>query len=104
MCIPIAAMMMSVVFVDVLVIQMRINTMMMMVIRRIISPIIGRIPWVVVSNPKIIVNNRRINVNRLDDVIFTINIGVANDLYGCRFGFRFFFHQNGSHVLINVFS
>ena len=92
MCIPIAAMMMSVVFVDVLVIQMRINTMMMMVIRRIISPIIGRIPRVVVSNPKIIVNNRRININRLDDVVFTINIGVAYDLYRCCFCFRFFLH------------
>lgn len=67
-----------------------------------ITPVPRRHITVPCRPPEPIVDNRSININRLNDIVLTIDIRIANHLY--RSGlFAVFLYIDGSHILENIF-
>lgn len=72
------------------------------IVRRIVAPVVGRMPSYPSRSPKPVIDNRAIEIHRLDDIVLAIYIRIAHYLYGHGL-ILFALHIDGSHVLINVF-
>ena len=70
-------------------------------VRWIVTPIVGRIPSVVAGTPEEREDGRSINVHRFDDVVRTVEVRVADNLY-VGSAVVFLFHYDGSHILEDV--
>lgn len=68
---------------------------------RVITPIPRTVPSVPIRTPEPIVDERSIDVHRLDDVVDAIYVLIADYLY--RHIVRFvFLHIDGGNVLVNI--
>jgi hypothetical protein len=53
-------------------------------------------------SPEPIVNHRTIEINRLDDIVGTIDVFITHDLYGNGLGSRIFLHKDRSYILVDI--
>lgn len=72
-------------------------------IRWVVSPIVRRMPCMPSRSPKPVVNDWCIDIYRLDDIIGSINIFIADYLNADLLGSFIALHIDTCHVLKNIF-
>jgi len=73
-------MMRSVISIQIITVVIIIYAVVISVVGRIISPIIRRPPTEIKRTPKPTVNNRRVDINGLNDIVVAVDIRVADNL------------------------
>lgn len=99
----IAAVVMAMICVNVAMIFVARAIAIRMPMSWVVAVVIRRMPIYPCRTPEPVVNYRTINIYRLNDVICSINIFVANNLNGNVFCSNIFFYKDSSNVLVNVF-
>lgn len=69
---------------------------------RPIAPIPGRMVAIPRGTPEPIIDNRRIDIHGLDDIVGTIDIFVAHYLNGNSLCSLIFLHIDGGNILIDI--
>ena len=67
------------------------------------TPVPGRRPAYPIGTPKPVIDNRSVDIYRLDDIVLTVDVFVANNLYGDVIGFVLL-DVDGSNILIDILS
>lgn len=67
----------------------------------VVTPVPGRIPACPIRTPKPVVDNRPVDIDRFNHIVFSVDIFVANDLHGDIIGFVLF-DIDGCYILIDV--
>jgi hypothetical protein len=88
--------------VTVIPIEMWCYTMVWMPASWPIIPIVRRMPANPSCTPEPIVDNRSMDIYRLDDIVGAIDILISNHLYCDRLSSRVFLYEDRSYVLINI--
>lgn len=70
-------------------------------VRRVVTPVVGRIPSVVAGTPEEREDGRGINIYRFDDVVRTVEIRIADNLHVSS-AVVFLFYHDSSHILEDV--
>ena len=94
-----------IVIADVMIAMIYVNVyrkrVSVMIVRWVISPVVRRIPSVITGSPEEGEYRRSININRFDDVIRSINIGITNYLYVSS-AVPSAFYNDGGYILENI--
>ena len=98
-----AVMVMVVIFNNVVMIYMVWSVVPAVPVVWVVSPVVWRVPVVPVWVPEPVVYNRTVDVNRLYDVVASVDVFVTDYLNRNVFGFNIFFYINRSNVLVDVF-
>lgn len=93
--------MMVVKLVDVVVIHVPAPRRVESIVRRVVPPIVGRMPSHPSRSPEPVVDDGTVEIDRFDDVVVAIEVRVTDHLDGDR-PVLFALHVDGSHVLIDV--
>ena len=98
----IAAVVMVVVFDNVVMIYVVWSVVPAVPVVWVVAPVVWRVPEVPVRIPEPAVYYRTVDVNRLYDVVTSVDVFVADYLNRDVFGFNIFFHIYRSYVLVDV--
>lgn len=93
---------MIVVPVATIPIQVWINIVVRSPPYRPIVPIIRRMPAYPCSTPEPIVDKWSVDIDRLDDIVGSINILITNHLYSNRLCGLIFLNEDRSYILVNI--
>jgi len=99
----VTAVMMVVIFNNVVVIYVVWSVVPAVPVVWVVSPVVWRVPVVPVWIPEPVIYHWTIDVNRLYDVVASIDVFVANHLNSDILGFNIFFYINRCNVLVDVF-
>ena len=72
------------------------------IVRRVIAPVVRRVPCYPSRTPEPVVDNGTVQINRFNNIVLTINVSITYHLHGDRL-VLFALHINGCHVLVNIF-
>jgi len=90
-------------FVYVMIIYIPVPRSVEGIDRRIVAPIVRRVPCHPSRSPEPVVDDGAIEIDGFDNVVFAVEVGVADHLHGnCLVLFAL--NIDGSHILIYVFS
>ena len=88
--------------IDMVVIHIPPPRSIKRIVRRVITPVVRRVPCHPSRTPEPVVDNRTVQINRFNNIVLTINVSITYHLHGDRL-VLFALHINGCHVLVNIF-